>query len=876
MTTLITLVLLVALAAALWRLRQLQRHIQRQRDNTATSAADSLPAAIPQAQAATARHQVHYLQSIVDHMPQGISVFDDQLHLRCWNAVLADVLELPPESLYDGVPFEDLIMYPARRGEYGPGDPKALVAARRDLALKFLPHRFERTRPNGRTHLVEGKPMLLNGEVVGFVTSYTDITDRKHAEEAMQSKNALLQTLVDNMPGGVTVFGPDLRMILYNNEVLRLLDFPAELAGQHPHFSEVIRTNAERGEYGDVDVESKVAEMLHLAQNPKHHRVERIRPDGTAIEIRGAPIPGGGFVTIYSDITERIEKERELTKRNQIFSTLIDNIPGGVTLFDSEFRLVTSNREYRRLLDFPDHLFEDTPTLERFFRFNVERSEYGDCDDREAKVEALMETARQSVPHVFERTRPDGTVLEIRGMPLPDGGFVTIYSDITEHKRAAEAIEKLAHEDALTGLANRYTLEARLDQSLADMQRHHKRLALIFIDMDNFKAINDSLGHAVGDEFLIEIAQRLLQCVRGNDIVGRPGGDEFVIAITDLEESTRAAILASEILQALALPLQLGPHQVVPSASLGISIYPDDGRERVTLMKNADIAMYSAKSAGRNRFRFFDARMTQSAETRLRLEGELRQALERKELVLHYQPQIRASNGRIIGFEALVRWQKADGELVAPMKFIPLAEETGLIVPIGQWVLRTACLTLAAWHKIECMQELSISVNLSARQLIDETFIDQVDDILTQTGIHPHLLELEITESVAMENPVATVETLLELKALGVKLSIDDFGTGYSSLAYLKLLPIDRLKLDRAFVMDIETDPNDAAICTATIGLAHNLGLEVIAEGVESRAQSDYLSALDCDYMQGYYFSPPLTSGDAAAFATTYDGIIRR
>jgi diguanylate cyclase (GGDEF)-like protein len=425
-------------------------------------------------------------------------------------------------------------------------------------------------------------------------------------------------------------------------------------------------------------------------------------------------------------------------------------------------------------------------------------------------------------------------------------------------------------------LANRYTLEARLDQSLADMQRRHKQLALIFIDMDNFKAINDSLGHAVGDEFLIEIAQRLLQCVRGNDIVGRPGGDEFVIAITDLDESTTAAILASEILQALSLPLQLGPHQVVPSASLGISIFPDDGRERVTLMKNADIAMYSAKSAGRNRFRFFDARMTQSAEARLRLEGELRLALERKELVLHYQPQIRASNGRIIGFEALVRWQKADGELVAPMDFIPLAEETGLIVPIGQWVLRTACMTLAAWHTIECMQELSVSVNLSARQLNDETFIDQVDDILTQTGIHPQLLELEITESVAMENPAATVETLLELKALGVKLSIDDFGTGYSSLAYLKLLPIDRLKLDRAFVMDIETDPNDAAICTATIGLAHNLGLEVIAEGVENKTQSDYLCALACDYMQGYYFSPPLSDAEAAAFATTHDGIIRK
>ncbi|WP_428624045.1 PAS-domain containing protein [Sedimenticola sp.] len=868
MHTLITTILLIVLGALLWHTRRMHKRIQEIQSHPTPNVTDTTPT--DNLSDPPLQQRPHYLQSVVDHMPQGISVFDDQLRLRCWNSVLADVLELPPESLYDGVPFEDLIMYPAKRGEYGPGNPEEHVAARRELALKFLPHRFERTRPNGRTHLVEGKPMVQNGQVVGFVTSYTDITDRKHAEEAIQNKNALLQTLVDNMPGGVTVFGPDLHMILYNQEVLRLLDFSFEVAERHPHFSEVIRINAERGEYGDVDVEEKVNEMLALAQQPQHHRMERIRPDGTAVEIRGAPIPGGGFVTIYTDITERKEKEQTLTQRNQTLRTLIDNIPGGVTLFDGQFRLIAYNEQFRRLLDFPDDLLKETPTLKQLFRFNIERGEYGECADVEAKLQELMAIAEQRLPHVFERNRPNGTVLEVRGMPLPDGGFVTIYSDITEHKQAAEAIEKLAHEDALTGLANRYTLEARLDQSLADMQRHHKQLALIFIDMDNFKAINDSLGHAVGDEFLIEIAHRLRHCVRSNDIVSRPGGDEFVIAIMDLDESTTAAILASEILRALSQPLQLGVHQVVPAASLGISIFPDDGDDRITLMKNADIAMYSAKAAGRNRFRFFDAKMTQSAEERLKMEGALRQALENEELILHYQPQVCAKDGHIVGFEALVRWQKSDGELVPPMQFIPLAEDTGLIVPLGQWVLRSACQTLARWRENDSMQDLSISVNLSARQLKDEKFIDQVDEILSKTGLPPRLLELEITETIAMENPVATVETLLELKALGVELSIDDFGTGYSSLAYLKLLPIDRLKLDRAFVMDIETDPNDAAICTATIGLAHNLGLQVTAEGVESKAQSDYLSALDCDFMQGYYFSPPLTKEEVVTFTKTH------
>ncbi len=943
-----------------------------------------------------AKHQAHYLQSILDHLPQGISVFDDQLHLRRWNAVLADVLELPPEQLYDGVSFDDLIMYPAKRGEYGSGDPKEQVTARRKLAMQFEPHRFERTRPNGRTHLVEGNPMLLDGKVVGFVTSYTDITDRKQAEEALQSKNTLLQTLVDNMPGGVTVIGPDLHMVLYNDEVLRLTSFPAELAATYPHFSEVIRFNAQRGEYGEVDVESKVTEMLELAHNPQHHTIERVRPDGSVVEVRGAPIEGGGFVTIYTDvtqrhkmeaalqrrtaylqaildqlpqgvsvfdenlrlmhwnsklievldlpeeavyenvpfddlimypamrgeygpgdpkeqvaarrelalqfkshrfertrpngrshliegqpmtvdgvlagfistytdITERMLAEQELRSRNQTFRTLINNIPGGVTLFDPDFRLVTCNDEFRRLLEFPDHLFEGVPTMERFFRFNAERGEYGDCDI-DAKVDEMMGVVRRREPHVFERTRPDGVVLEVRGMPLQDGGLVTIYADITEHKRAAEAIEKLAHEDPLTGLANRHTLEARLDQSLADMRRYNKQLALIFIDMDNFKIINDSVGHAIGDDFLVETAKRLLQCVRGNDIVARLGGDEFVVVIADLDHGQAAATMANDILVKLSRPHKLGTNDLSSSASLGISIFPHDGEDRGTLMKNADIAMYSAKADGRNRYRFYDVALTEAVEERLLLERMLRASLEREEFFLHFQPQVNTTNRHLIGFEALLRWRNPNGELVPPMRFIPLAEETGLIKPIGAWVLENACKTLQKWRKNGMQEDVGIAVNLSAVQLKDDTIVEQVKVVLHETGLPAHLLELEVTESVAMSNPELTVAILRSLKCLGVQLSIDDFGTGYSSLEYLKLLPIDTLKLDRTFVKDIENDPDNAAICTATIGLAHNLGLKVVAEGVENEVQADFLNSLHCDYMQGFYFSRPLPEGEALSF----------
>ncbi|MCB1953113.1 MAG: PAS-domain containing protein [Zoogloeaceae bacterium] len=947
------------------------------------------------AEAALARESFD-LQTILDHLPQGISVFDDQLRMRRWNRVLLEVLELPASAVYEGVPFEDLIMFPALRGEYGPGDPAELVKARKALALQFKAHRFERTRPNGRTHLVEGTPMVRDGKTVGFVASYTDISDRKQAEGVLQAKHDVLQTLVDNIPSGVTVFDADLNMVLHNDEVLKLVDFPKTLAVRQPHFSEVIRYNAEHGEYGEVDVEAMVTRMVKLAEHPTHHAIERVRPDGTVLEVRGVPLPGGGFVSVYTDVTERrqmelalkrrsaylqavlaqlpqgisvfdeqlrlkhwndkfidvlelpeaavfsdvpfedlirvpatrgeygpgdpetyvqarreqalrfehhrftrsrpngrthlvegqpmtidgavvgfittytditdhMQVEQELRTRNEVFRTLIDNIPGGVSLFDGDFNLLAANEKFHQLLDFPDWLMAKTPvTLESLFRYNALRGEYGPCNVEE-KVQEKMARAALRVPHMFERTRPNGTVLEIRGLPLPGEGFITIYTDVTEHKRAMEAVERLAHQDALTGLDNRYTLESRLDQSIADARRSGSKLALLFIDMDNFKAINDSLGHAVGDKFLIAIARRLRKNARESDIVARPGGDEFVLAITNIQAVSAAVRVVTGLFESLAEPLMLEGQQVTPSASVGIAVFPDDGDDRVTLMKHADIAMYSAKDAGRNGYRFFDAAMTQAADERLRMEADLRRALKGGEFVLHFQPKIESATRRLLGFEALIRWQQADGSLIPPVRFIPLAEETGLIGAIGEWALHTACQTLRRWRD-EGLCNLSMSVNVSARQLRNPDLPQQVQRALENSGVPSARLEMEITESVAMEDPERTVETLRALKAIGIGVSIDDFGTGYSSLAYLKLLPINCLKLDRTFVTDIETDPNDAAICAATIRLAHTLGLSVVAEGVETAEQARYLDSLDCDVMQGYYFSRPLPEAQARAF----------
>ena len=807
------------------------------------------------------REQALYLRSVMDRLPQGISVFDAQLRLKCWNATLLNVLNLPQESAHVDASFDDLLMFPALRGEYGPGDPVEQVAQRRAMALQFQPHRFERTQPNGRTHLVEGLPMQADGRTVGFVTSYTDITENKRRESALAEKTALLQTLVDNLPSGVTVFDKDLKLVMLNEQAIQLLGFTPQALQQHPDFEGLARWNAERGEYGAIDIERFVADLMTKVANPVAHRLERTRPNGTVIELRGAPMPYGGFVTIYSDITEQKNIERELRQQSEVFQTLVDNIPGGVTLFGADQRLLVFNKEYARLLNFPSELFEDSPTLERFFRYNAARGEYG-AGDAEAQVQQLLSRASQHQPHHFKRTRPDGTILEVRGLPLADGSFVTIYTDVTEQHHAAQAIERLAHRDTLTGLSNRYTLEARLDQLVADARRHERRLAVMFLDMDNFKAVNDTLGHGIGDQFLCEIAQRLSATVRDNDIVARIGGDEFVVVLAELVDPQDATSVADKIIASLSHPIALGGQALRPSVSIGICFYPQDGQDRGALMQSADIAMYHAKNAGKGVYHFFDAAMMAEATKRQALERDLREAVIQQQFVLHYQPQLDASGLCATGVEALIRWQKPSGELVFPNDFITLAEELGLIDEMGDWALRTACHTLADWHQ-RGLPNVTMAVNLSAIQLRNARLPERIALALQESGLPPKALTLEITESVAMQDPQASIARLGAIRALGVRLAIDDFGTGYSSLAYLKRLPLDYLKLDRAFVQDLETDSNDAAICAATIGLAHNLGLAVVAEGVETPGQHRYLANLGCDRFQGFLFSRAIPEADA-------------
>ncbi len=443
--------------------------------------------------------------------------------------------------------------------------------------------------------------------------------------------------------------------------------------------------------------------------------------------------------------------------------------------------------------------------------------------------------------------------------------YAALFSDISQIKDSEEQIRNLAYYDPLTSLPNRRLLEDRLQVALAHAHRSQTRVAVMFVDLDRFKRINDTLGHEVGDQVLMEIAQRLRHCLREDDTVARMGGDEFIIVLGDVKHEDAPAHVASKIIEALREPVVIDGRELVITTSIGISVYPEDGADATVLIKNADTAMYRAKDEGRNSFQMYQTAMNARSLEHLALEAALHHALEREELVLHYQPVVDIASGKVVAAEALLRWQHPDLGLVSPADFIPLAEETGLILPIGAWVLREACRQRQSWAK-QGFELPRIKVNLSARQFRDPNLVSLISGILSETGMPATSLNLELTESVLMDESEFGIAVLARLRDLGLGLALDDFGTGYSSLAYLKRFPIDELKMDRLFVRDVERKPTDAAITRAIISLAHSLGQKVVVEGIETQAQLEILTDGGCDMAQGFLFSKPVAAAEFRAW----------
>jgi len=648
--------------------------------------------------------------------------------------------------------------------------------------------------------------------------------------------------------------------LFWSEELYRIFEMdPKDGPGDYKRFLQIVHPeDRERVDqaYRNALRNREPYEVEHRMITTDGH-VRQIRERGeSSYDEDGKPLRSIGTAQDITDI-------RRMESQMQLLGTAFHHSGEAIMITDHDNRIVTVNPAFTTLTGYSQQeVVGRNPSM-----LSAGRTEAADYE----KMWTAIVQKGYWQGEVWDR-RKDGGVypkwLSISVMRDDEGSiryYIAHFTDVSAERATEARLHHMAHHDMLTGLHNRFSLKDRLEHALALARRESSRVALLFIDLDRFKVINDTLGHHVGDELLIHVSRRLRQCVRESDMVARLGGDEFVVMLSGVEHSSSVAMVAEKLVASVAEPYPVGAHTLYTTPSIGIAIYPMDGNDGETLMKNADAAMYHAKSAGRNNFQFFDAKMNEAALERLGIEHALRQALGREEFRLHYQPVIDVRTGRVSSVEALIRWQHPTRGLLAPGMFIGVAEETGLIQPIGDWVIWAACRQLADFRAAG-IAGVKMAINISAIQMRNSDLSVLARGIIEAYSLVPGDLVFEITESVAMEHPDETVRVLDILHDMGVKLALDDFGTGYSSLSYLRMFALDKLKLDRSFVEDIGQDIDGQVICDATIGLAHNLGLEVVAEGVETEEQLAYLKARGCNLIQGYLFSRPVPADEVIAF----------
>jgi diguanylate cyclase (GGDEF)-like protein/PAS domain S-box-containing protein len=672
----------------------------------------------------------------------------------------------------------------------------------------------------------------------------------------------MLRTLLANLDGMVFRCRNDVDGTLefVSDGCARLTGYPAAQLLRHGGLSLAGLIHAE-------DREARRAATVHAAETRERYAIEYrlVRADGATrwVQERGVAAIDevsrrSGFEGFLEDITERKRAEEALEELEQRCQDMYENAVEGMFRADSDGRWTSANRALAGIYgyDSPEELvrsMHDASRQELHRRLQSDGSVTGlECQAQKQNGEVIWVSMTGQVKRDAHGrvTHYEGTV-----------------EDVTERRRIQAHIEHQANFDPLTGLATRALLGERLRQAIKQAADTGGRVTVALVDLDQFKFINDSFGHQHGDALLKTIGERLKGCVRESDTVARQGGDEFALVLRHYADDGEITAIMQRVQAAVAAPWSTGRRELQVTCSIGIAVFPQDGRSADVLLRNADSAMYKAKDNGRNNCQFFTAELNRVIFERLSVERRLRSALARKQFVLHYQPRINVRTGRIVAVEALLRWRAPQGGLYPPARFISVAEHTGLIVPIGKWVLRTACDQARSWQ-IQGLRSILVSVNVSPRQFREGDMLQTVAEALEQSGLQARYLQLELTESMMMGDAEKYVVMLRDLKQLGVQLAVDDFGTGYSSLSYLKRFPIDHLKIDRSFVKDIASDPDDGAIVQTIIALGHKLGMRVVAEGVETEEQREYLQRNRCDEMQGYYFAKPLPASEFAAMLT--------
>ena len=729
---------------------------------------------------------------------------------------------------------------------------------------------------------ISGQPHFgADGAFLGYRGVGTDVTAERETRDRLAATHAALQkingelgrhnlrfdTALNNMTHGLCMFDGERRLIVCNKRYAEMYGIAPELTAPGTHYDDILAHRLTMGIYPKTGPEQYIADLTStVTQRTPRTRLLELQ-DGRVFSIAYQPMPDGGWVAIHDDVTERREAERALAEQNRRFDAALSHMAQGLCMFDPEGRLIVCNRRYAELYRLPPELTAPGTSIGTILdhRLTVGTGPR----DLPAYRDEQLTSAFQGRPSLYRLELQDGRTMQICHEPLAGGGWVATIEDITEAIRAEARIEHMARHDALTGLANRVLFREEMEKALIRVARG-ETIAVLCLDLDHFKSVNDTLGHPIGDRLLEAVTERLLACVRDTDTVARLGGDEFAILQAGIEKPEAAAWLARRLIERIGEPYDIDGHQVVVGTSVGIALAPSDGDNADQLLKNADMALYRAKSDGRRAYRFFEPEMDVRLQARRALELDLRKALADRQFELFYQPLVDLRTEAVSGCEALLRWNHPERGLVSPAEFIPLAEEIGLIVPLGEWVLREACREAAAWP-----EPMKVAVNLSPAQFKSRNLVQAVVRALAASRLAASRLELEITETVLLLENEATVATLHQLRGFGVRISMDDFGTGYSSLSYLRSFPFDKIKIDRSFVRDLSDKQDCAAIIRAVVGLGTSLGMTTTAEGVETIEQLEQVRAEGCTEVQGYLFSPPRRACDLARFFDGQAAVVR-
>lgn len=807
--------------------------------------------------------QTERSQHALAHMSHGLIMYDADGRVVVCNERFLQFYNLDPNVLKPGLPHGAAIDHWLSRGNRADMAAEAFRDARINDVRTRSPKTVLVTRYDGRRVQAVSR-FMPDG---GWVTVHEDVTERLQHEETLKQQNLMLDAALENMAHGLAFYDSDMRLRICNTTYQKIYRLSPEESAPGTHLSELIERSMANGAFASEYSPQQIVEAARARiESRDSSPMRRSMTNNTVISVRYCALPEGGFVATYEDITEREHAVEELSEQYRRFDAALNNMSHGLCMLDSKLRMIVCNRRYIEMHGLSPEIVKPGISMREIMEHSCDLGIHPNTTA--AKIYADYVERLREGEHTLHRHLSDGRIIKLNHKRMEHGGWVVTYEDVTERHKAQARVAHMAQHDSLTDLPNRTLFREKMGEGLNQVAIAGGAMAVLCFDLDNFKTVNDRLGHAAGDRLLRWVAARLKENVGEHDTVARLGGDEFAV-LQRGPQPLSAEQLARRLVEIIGHPPPLENQSIHVGVSVGIAIAPDHGLDADELMKCADLALYQAKAKGRGAYQLFEPEMEEEARSRHALEHDLRGALEANQFHLVFQPQVRLDTTELTGFEALLRWKHPSRGFVSPAEFIPIAEENGLIVPIGEWVLRTACATAALWP------DVTVAVNLSPVQFRSRGLVAMVTSALAEARLPPQRLELEVTETALLDDSEATIEILHQLRALGVRVSLDDFGVGYSSLSYLRKFPFDRIKIDRSFVGTLSESPESVAIVRTIASLGSVLGVETTAEGVETVEQLEFVRECGCTAVQGYYFGKPCPAAEVGLAIETLNAVRR-